>query len=1152
LPDARWHEGERDELSRIDYFLDQLARAVERGEVPIESYEALAPRYLDRRADLVAILTGRTSQSASAVTPQPAPQPAPQPVPQSALRPAPASRPRPVAPPPKPVEWTTVLLFVGAFLVIAATAVFSFWAWERVGPGTKLFALVAVTAGFYAAGWYTRSKLDLQVGSGALTVVASAMLLFDWWILIDGFHLPPAMSWSFALLVTSVVYWASEVLLGKRYYGIAGAAAQVGWWWLMTSGLHFEDAWRLAGLGIIALVWQLTAERARDSEAFGPLAVILEWAAPAVQVLAALAFIATTVLIGNSSMNLAVCGLILALGGAVVLVRTRHIPDRARFWIAGALQIPFFIVLVMPGKATWMGAGLLAAVTVAYTLYALLRAGTPFAIPAFLAELITAGSVLSLLSASDRDSVVVFAWLAVSWVVAARLAEMMADRPGFERLHAARSVSRVGHVMGFGLLAITSLMTPLAGSGVPLTGVPIVSQDVVMAALVLAAWAAASLARRRAEFAAGAMFWSFFPLAALLAWGAPQLHSATYATLLLALVAVWLAIRRPLERFYRLPERFTLWTMHALALLIVAVGLAAELFFFDSATTTQAMGLVTAAIVVFLADADYADSVVSALVAGLLSVLAAFLAIGNLADHVALIAVVLAAWAAASLIRRRPWFAVGAVVWSFFTLSAVLAWSLPELHSASDATALILLAGVWLAARRFLGRFYGVSEQVTAWMMRAFALLFVTGGLVLEVLDHGLPMTWQGVGLAVAAAVFFFADAIFDGAEVSAGLASALTVLAVYLTGHRDGVTPGQLALAIGGASAVLGVAGAVLRDIWPRRAVWLAAAAPVMALSFFSAAAGSTWAFAGGVLLWALAVAAAGVASREEFATLIVGFAVLFAVGVGLSVVAPAWPVTVAAFAVASIVFGALTLLPALSPEGPLRASGAWLVLSGAAGLLWLVVCGLSLAPTFLFGSLEGWTHLGLQGLAISLLLLGVYVVVHAVRWRVEPMEYVGWGALLLGVLAQLRASEFTGVELYTTPVALYAAGMGYLYAWRHPERGVPIALDASTVLVGLGTPVLRTLMGIEGDVFTHLAWAVGLSIIAIVAGIGLRVRWYFFGGITAIVVATGWRTIIYLAGVWWVILGVVGVAAIIVALTWERQRALLSGTAAWTQGWR
>jgi hypothetical protein len=46
-----------EELGRIDYFLDQLARAVERGEVPLESYDRLAPRYLERREELVRILT---------------------------------------------------------------------------------------------------------------------------------------------------------------------------------------------------------------------------------------------------------------------------------------------------------------------------------------------------------------------------------------------------------------------------------------------------------------------------------------------------------------------------------------------------------------------------------------------------------------------------------------------------------------------------------------------------------------------------------------------------------------------------------------------------------------------------------------------------------------------------------------------------------------------------------------------------------------------------------------------------------------------------------------------------------------------------------------------------------------------------------------
>jgi hypothetical protein len=342
------------------------------------------------------------------------------------------------------------------------------------------------------------------------------------------------------------------------------------------------------------------------------------------------------------------------------------------------------------------------------------------------------------------------------------------------------------------------------------------------------------------------------------------------------------------------------------------------------------------------------------------------------------------------------------------------------------------------------------------------------------------------------------------------------------------------------------------LRDIWPRRAIWLAAAAPAAALFFSSTVADSTWSFAGAILLWALAVAAAAYSARQELVTPVVTLAVYVAAGVGLSAAAGPWPLTVIAFALVSMVLGSLTLFPAFSPRGSLRVTGGWLAISGAIGLAFLVVSGAPSATGMGYGAMPDWADLGRQGLAISLLLLGAYVVTHAVRWRVEPMEYAGWAAVLLGVLAQLWAAESTGIELYTTPIAMYAAGMGYLYAWRHPDRGVPLPLDAMAVLIGLGMPVLRTVTDFEGDAIFHLMWAVGLSVAAIVSGIGLRVRWYFYGGVSAIAVATGWRTIVYLAGVWWVVIGLIGVAAIVVALTWERQRVLLKDAVLWTQGWR
>jgi hypothetical protein len=139
--------------------------------------------------------------------------------------------------------------------------------------------------------------------------------------------------------------------------------------------------------------------------------------------------------------------------------------------------------------------------------------------------------------------------------------------------------------MGFGLLAIASLITPFAGSGVPLSGERIVSQDAVMRRSVPPRGLPPPRASAR-RVRRGAMLWSFFRLA-LLAWGSAASSSGDVRDLSARTRGGLAAIRRPPSASTALPEMFTLWTMHALALLIVAVGLAAELFFFDSATTRR-------------------------------------------------------------------------------------------------------------------------------------------------------------------------------------------------------------------------------------------------------------------------------------------------------------------------------------------------------------------------------------------------------------------------------------------------------------------------------------------------------------------------------------------------------------------------------------
>lgn len=1172
VAEYRRHASEQAELSQIDYFLDQLARAVERGEVPLASYETLAPRYLERRADLVGILTGGVQAQPAVEAMQPAVVPTYREVPveewqayaarslpagRSPAANAPAADPlatRPVASAreSKPVPWTTVLLFAGAFLVIVASAIFAFWAWERFGPTTKLLALGGVTIGFYIAGWYTRRKLELRTGGGALTVVASTMLLFDWWILIDGFGLPTTTSWAGALLLTSLVYWASEVVLGDRFYGAAGAAAQVGWWWLMASGLHLEQSWRLVGIAVIALVWQLSAERARASDGFGSLATMLEWAAPVVEVLAAMSFVGNAMFIGHSSVSLAACGLIVSASGAVVTLRSRHLSDAVRFWVAGALQLPFFVVLVLPGHSTWTGAALLTAATVVYALYALLDGGAPFAIAAVLAEAITVASVLNLLHASNRVETGVFAALAVTWVAAARLADTMAGDSAFERWRGARAMSHVGVVAGIALLVLSTLAVPLTGAGVALSGAKIVAQDVQLASLVLACWAAASLIRRRPFFAAGAVLWSFYLLATVLAWSAHTLHSATYALLLLILVAVWHSTRRPLERFYGLPEELTAWTMRGLVLVIVAGGLFAEVTFFDTATSVQAIGLVALAITLFLADAVFSEPEASPILALLLSVLTVAMTIGGLADNVRLIAVVLAAWVAAAFARRTSLLTGGTVAWSFYALSALVAWRLPSLDSAVFATILLVLAGVWLSVRRQLDRHFALAEQFTGWAMRVGVLLLVFDGLAAEIFRVSSVSNWQALVLVSAASVLFFADAVLGGPGFSAALASGLAIGAADIGAHRAGASSGQIALVLGAASATLSVGGAAVRDLWERKAAMLAGAAAVVALLLAMPVMDTNWHVVIAVVLWAVAVAGAGYASRQQYLALLFGLTLLVALAIGLATANQAWPLTVAAIGLLSSALGAASFVPIGSRGGRLETSGRMLAIAGGMGLATLALWCFSVAQVGELGPAARWMDFSREGLVVALLLLGAYGVLQAVRWRIEAFEYAGWAVVLLAVFAQLWASDQTGRELFTTPIAAYAVGMGYLFARHHPESGVPVASDAAAVLIGLGMPVLATLRASQSGMFSHLAWSVGLSSLFVIAGIGLRVRWYLYGGVAAIVIATGWRTILYLAGLWWVILGLLGIAAILVALTWERQKLFVSDVALRTQSWR
>lgn len=999
MRDMRAHLAEHDELGRIDYFLDQLARAVERGDVPMASYETLAPRYLTRREELVGVITG-----AGALPPE--------------VREARTAEPvaHPVAPRTRvrePVRWTTVLLFLGAFLVIVASGIFAFAVWSSTGPGFRLAFLGTLTAAFYAAGYYARTKLDLRAGSAALTVVASAMLLFDCWIVIDGWRFDGPLPWALALLVCSAVYWFTEIRLGDRFYGVAGAAAQVGWWWLMSAGLHLENPVRLAGMALIASVWQLAAERAREDETFASLSQVLLWMAPVVAVGASVGIAADAVAVGSSSIVSAAAAAVVALCGAVVVLRSTVLGGESRRWVAGLVQVPLFVMLMQPAESSWLGAGCLAAVTAVYTLIALRRAGAPLAIAAVGMELLTASSVLDLVHATDAVGVAVLAGLAVSWTLASTLLGRVGDGPGSaaagataaapeveptpisgiasERTSASvheEEVSGVLRIGGYAGLVLASVLVPLVGAGVPLVGTVVLSGDVLL-----------------------------------------------------------------------------------------AVG-------------------------------------------------------------------VLVSWALSCLIRRRPFAAFGTALWSFYATASLCAWLVPELASPVYASVLLVVAGAWLAARWQVERFYHAPAEAFGWTMRTIAIALLAGGLVAESFRSD-PSVGSMAVLALGFSAVFLLDAVFAGPHASAAIAAAGGVLAAGIGGLSVRDLADDAGLAASGAGAVFAFAGTALRDRWAPKAQWFAVAAAGSAT--VAAAMGPTgWPLAGALVIAAVAWCGAAYAAREQALAFPVGLLSFATVVAGVSAIDanPWW--TIAALGLTAAVLGVPSALSVTGPGGPWSRTGAALGLAGLVGAGFLVALGVAseLASEVLY-EMPGWMEFGLHGVAVCFALAAVFVIVQSHLWRFESASYGGWALLLVAICVEFSAWDVAAVQAYSTAIALYIAAMGYLYASRETTRSVPVALDIATVIVGVGIPTLAALsapMGAAG--FSELVWAVGLALIAITAGIVLKVRAYLFGAAGALVVVVGWRSFSYLASVWWLVLGLVGTAMLVIALTWERQRQMLSET--------
>ncbi len=962
------------------------------------SYDLMAPRHLKRRAVLVSTITGAPLPS----SPQPAvvdlARPA-GPVPAARVAPGATSQRVATARVPRVVDWPTVLLFLGAFLVVVASAIFSIAVWGDLGTVEKFAFMFALTCGFYGAGWWALNRLRLHTGAIALVAVASGMLLFDGWILIDGSGLEGPAPWGALLLVCSCVYFATGLVLG-RTFTVAGAAAQVAWWWLLGDALGLSRPAVFAGISLVALVWLLVSERVRDHETASDAATVLAWGAPVLAAGCALGAVVDVVLVGSAVVDVVVSTGVVSGAAGLVLWRSRALPTPVRPWAAAASQIPVIAAVWSAGygvEHVWWVAVAWVVLALAYDAAGLAARSLPFTVLGLVAEVSAAVEVCLVLRVSTEGTIVTLATLAALWALAARLAGRArgALGPAF-----ATVLATAAEVGAFALLAGCSLALPVAGGGLPVPGVVMSYRDALPYVGVLAAWWAAAAIRPRGHTSYAGSAFSFATLSALLsALSAVDAPTALFATPLVVLAGVWRVSARRVELLHGGSwAEATRWSARASVLLLGAAGLTGAA---DPARYMPGSG-------------------------GLESLAALVLLC-------AAIAVVLALDAVVS--RSEPVAAVAGVL-------------------AVGMTAACAGAGALVAqAVR--------PEAVVAIVTSATTLAVVVGCAVL-----GRGERWR--------------------------------LLAAWC------VTPATVA-----ASALLGTV--LPLPVWEAAASWAMISVSWVCVAILT----SRWVIAAAGITLVMAVwAALGLEPSDWVALAVVG-----TVGLG---------------------FGALSFSRRFGRDGVFADSGASLAIAGVLTLTHLA-----------------WTMpVPSQPAAAALLLVGAGVAATCVARAFEPGYYAAGAPLVLAAWTQVALVEGSLAVCYSTPIALYIVLCGLIYVRQGDGRTIPAALDAVAVAVGVGYPLLVSVQAAGQRGFSEALATVGISLAAIGAGVAWKVRWYFFGGVAALAAVAFYRSFSAIAEYWWLVLGVVGVALLVVALTWQRQRMFVSDARSWLarsfDGWR
>ncbi len=282
--------------------------------------------------------------------PEPVLVPVAVPVPMAVPEPVPAPAPaRPARPPREPITWDrigqtllsqrtlNVLLFLGAFLLMASAATYLVYNWEALPPAAQLAFILLFTLAFYGAGWFLRVRMGLRKSGIAVTAIGSLLVPLDFYAIFLAGGVFPAEEWPWVWLLASAVclpiYTLTALRLRAEFFGYTVAVAAGS---LLLAALQVAGSppdWWLAAVTALALASVVLAHRLQSSpKAWSILSSPLRFSA--------LVASAATLLVGLGWW---------AVGGA------RGLPFDASLALAWALGAALYGYTAFSERSAWLG-----------------------------------------------------------------------------------------------------------------------------------------------------------------------------------------------------------------------------------------------------------------------------------------------------------------------------------------------------------------------------------------------------------------------------------------------------------------------------------------------------------------------------------------------------------------------------------------------------------------------------------------------------------------------------------------------------------------------------------------------------------------------------------------------------------------------------